>query len=132
MPIKVLDIRSSTANRPKFPSNEFEDFMELVTKWNLSDSCASNILKFSHKICHNNVTLPSSIKKGRQLLDQINVSHISFEKVPIMTYMEETYYLYYRQIFDAIKELLINKENFDNCTFEFKPLYHQDQRIYQE
>ena len=106
--------------------------MELVTKWNLSDSCTSDILKFSHKICHDNVTLPSSIKKGRQLLDQINVSHISFEKVPIMTYMKETYYLYYRQIFNAIKELLINKENFDNCTFEFKLLYHQDQRIYQE
>ena len=49
-----------------------------------------------------------------------------------MTYMEETYYLHHRQIFDAIKELLSNKEILDNCTFDFKPLYHEGQRIYSE
>jgi len=96
----------------------------MLTKWNLSDACGSDILKFARKVCRDDITLPTSVKQGRQLLDQMNVSHISFEKVPIMTYMEETYYLYYRQIFDAIKELLINKENFDNCTFEFKSLYY--------
>jgi hypothetical protein len=72
------------------------------------------------------------VKQGRQLLDQTNVPHISFEKIPIMTYEEETYFLYYRQIFDAIKELLINKEILGNCIFEFQPLYHEEQRIYFE
>ena len=130
--LDISDISSSTPNRSKFPSEEFGDFMELVTKWNLSDACASDILKFSHKICRDDVTLPTSIKKGRQALDQTNVSHISFKKMPIMEYIEETYYLNYRPIFDAIKELLINKDIFDNCTFEFEPLYHNGQRVYQE
>ena len=62
----------------------------------------------------------------------MNVPHISFKKLPIMTYMEETYYLYHRQIFGAIKELLSNKEILDNCTCNFKPLYHESQRIYSE
>ena len=106
--------------------------MELVTKWNLSDACASDILKFSRKICRDGINLPNSIKKGRQVLDEINVSHISFKKVPIMTYQEETYYLHYHMIFDAIKELLNNKEILDNCNFEFIPLYHENQRIYRE
>src|SRR5213080_4661279 len=49
-----------------------------------------------------------------------------------MTYKEETYYLHYRLIFDVIKELLSNKEIFDNCTFKYTPLYHEGQRIYYE
>jgi hypothetical protein len=85
--IESLDVSSlTTTNRPKFPSEEFGDFMDLVTKWSLSDACASDILKFSHKICRDGINLPSSIKKGRQLLDETNVSHISFKKAPIMTY----------------------------------------------
>ena len=44
---EFINIRSSTANRPEFPSEEFGDFMELLTKWNLSDACGSDILKFS-------------------------------------------------------------------------------------
>jgi hypothetical protein len=131
--IESLDVSSlTTANRPKFPSEEFGDFMDLVTKWSLSDACASDILKFSHKICRDGINLPSSIKKGRQLLDEINVSHISFKKVPIMKYQEEIYYLNYHPIFDAIKELLNNKEILDNCIFEFMPLYDENQRIYHE
>ena len=106
--------------------------MELLTKWNLSDACGSDILKFSRKISRDEVRLPTSVKQGRQLIDQINVPHISFKKAPIMTYKEDTYYLNYRPIFDAIKELLSNHDILDNCTFEFKPLYHEGQRIYHE
>ena len=84
--------------------------MALLTKWNLSEACGSDILKFLCKICRDDVRLPTSVKQGHQLIDQMNVPHISFKKLPIMTYMEETYYLYHRQIFDAIKELLSNKE----------------------
>ena len=78
------------------------------------------------------MNLPTLVKQGRQLLDQIVVPHIFFKKSPIMTYKEETYYLHYRPIFDAIKELLSNKEIFDNCTFKYTPLYHEGQRIYYE
>jgi len=106
--------------------------MELITKWNLSDACSNDILKFSRKICSEDVILPTSTKQGRQLLDQINIPHISFKKAPIMTYKEETYYLYYRQIFDAVKELLSNHNIFEHCVFEFTSLNHENQRIYHE
>jgi hypothetical protein len=127
-----IDIRSLTTKKPEFPSEEFGDFMELLTKWNLSDACASDILKFSKKICRDDVILPTSTKQGRQLLDEMVVPHISYNKVPIMTYKEETYYLHYRPIFDAIKELLNNDNIFKHCNFEFKPLNHENQRIYHE
>ena len=106
--------------------------MKLLVKWNLSDACSSEILQFSKKISRDDVILPTSVKQGRQFLDQITVPHISFKKVPIMWYNEEIYYLYYRQIFDAIKELLGNKDIFEYCIFKFMPLYYQGQRIYNE
>ena len=86
-----IDVRSVTS-KPEFPSEEFGDFMELLAKWNLSDACSSDILKFSKKICRDDVNLPTSVKQGRQLLDQIIIPHISFKKSPIMIYKEETYY----------------------------------------
>jgi len=56
-----IDVRSVTS-KPEFPSEEFGDFMELLAKWNLSDACGSDILKFSKKICCDDVNLPTSVK----------------------------------------------------------------------
>ena len=130
--LEYLDISSSATEKPEFPSDEFGDFMKLLTKWNLSDACGGDILKFSKKICRDDIILPTSVKQGRQLLDQINVPHISFKKIPIMVYKGETCYLYYRQITDAIKELLSNQNILQHCKFNFVPLRHEDQRIYHE
>ena len=101
--------------------------MELLAKWNLSNAYG----RFSKKIYRDDLNLPTSVKQGRQLLNQIVIPHISFKKSPIMTYKEEPYYLHYCPIFDTIKELLSNKEIFDNC-FKYTPLYHEGQRIYYE
>ena len=106
--------------------------MELLVKWNLSDACGSDLLKFTKKICRDDVILPTSVKQGRQTLDQMNVSHISFKKIPIMSYKDDTYYLYHRQIFDAIKELLSNQNVLKHCIFDFEALNHKDQRVYHE
>ena len=128
--LEYLNISSSATDKPEFPSDEFGDFMKLLTKWNLSDACGSDILKFSKKICRDDIILPTSVKQGRQLLDQINVPHISFKKIPIMVYNEKICYLYYRQITDAIKELLSNQNIFQHYKFNFEPSCHEDQRIY--
>jgi len=127
-----IDISSTTINKPEFPSEEFGEFMELITKWNLSDACSNDLLKFSRKIRRDGMILPTSVKQGRQSLDQLNVPHISFKKDPIMVYDGETYYLYYRRIFDALKELLSNPNILQHCNFEFKQLYYEGQRIYHE
>lgn len=98
--------------------------MSLLVKWDLSDVCSNEILKFSKSIARDDVVLPTSVKQGRKFLDQLAKSHTSFKKVPIMKYNNETYYLHYRQIFDAIKELLSNNDIFEHCIFKFTPLYN--------
>ncbi|CAB4441159.1 unnamed protein product [Rhizophagus irregularis] len=101
---KNIDI--TTSDKIDFPSKEFGNFMSLLVKWDLSDACSNEILKFSKSIARDDVVLPTSVKQGRKFLDQLAKPHTSFKKVPIMKYNNETYYLHYRQIFDAIKELL--------------------------
>jgi hypothetical protein len=110
--------------------------MSLIVKWNLSDACSNELLRFSKGIARDNVILPTSIKQGRKSLDQLressNKSYISFKKIPIMLYNEDIYYLHYRQIFDAVKELLSNTDIFEHCIFKFTPLNYENQRIYSE
>ncbi|GBC40150.2 hypothetical protein GLOIN_2v1470492 [Rhizophagus irregularis DAOM 181602=DAOM 197198] len=97
--------------------------MSLLVKWDLSDVCSNEILKFSKSIARDDVVLPTSVKQGRKFLDQLAKSHTSFKKVPIMKYNNETYYLHYRQIFDAIKELLSNNDIFEHCNI---PNWHHN------
>jgi hypothetical protein len=128
----TLKLNNTTNDKPEFPSDEFGEFMELVVKWNLSDACASDILQFSRKICDEDTILPSSIKQGRQLLDKMVVPHLTFQKTIIMTHQDEEYYLYHRPIFDAIKELLENRDIFKYCVFDYTPLDYEGERIYGE
>ncbi|CAG8815715.1 21921_t:CDS:2, partial [Cetraspora pellucida] len=130
---EFLDVESANSeDLPNFPSEEFSDFMKLVIKWNLSDLCINEIFHFSKKIAHNNIILPTSIQQGKQCLDKIMVQHISFKKVLIVEYEDKIYYLNYRSIFDAIKELLSNEDILNYCVFEFTLLYYQGQWIYYE
>ena len=132
--VGYIDITTSenTSDKSSFPSEEFGKFMDLTAKWNLSDACSNELLQFSKSIARKDVILPTSVKQGRKSLDQLTESHISFKKLPIMQYNEETYYLHYRQILDAIKELLSNNDIFYHCIFKFTPLNYEGQRIYSE
>jgi hypothetical protein len=132
--VRYIDVTTSdnTSDKSSFLSKEFRKFMNLIVKWNLSDACSNELLQFSKSIAREDVILPTSVKQGRKSLDQLTELHISFKKVPIMQYNEETYHLHYRQIFDAIKELLINNDIFDHCIFKFTPLNYKGQRIYSE
>ena len=47
-----------------------------------------------------------------------------------MTYKDETYYLFHYLIFDAIKELLLNKNLFESYTFDYIPLFNEEERVY--
>ncbi|PKY62901.1 hypothetical protein RhiirA4_432810, partial [Rhizophagus irregularis] len=110
---KNIDI--TTSDKIDFPSKEFGNFMSLLVKWDLSDACSNEILKFSKSIARDDVVLPTSVKQGRKFLDQLAKPHTSFKK-----------------IFDTIKELLSNNDIFEHCVFKFTPLYNRGQRIYSE
>ncbi|KAF0476726.1 zn-finger domain-containing protein [Gigaspora margarita] len=49
-----LDITNLINEELRFPSEEFGNFVKLLVKWNLSDACRGDILKFTKKISNDN------------------------------------------------------------------------------
>jgi len=76
----IKNINISISNETNFPSDEFGNFMKLITKWNLSDACSNEILQFSKSIAREEIILPASIKQGRKFVDQLVEPHLSFKK----------------------------------------------------
>ena len=131
-PSFVINLQDIANDEQNFPSQEFGDFMNIVINRRLSESVGNEILKFAKRICRDDIILPTSIKQGYQIVDNMKISHIKFQKTNVMTYKDEEYYLFHRSIFDAVKELLVNKELFESCIFDYIPLFNEGERVYGE
>jgi len=131
-PSFIINLQDVANDIRSFPSQEFGDFMNIIISRGLSESVGNEILKFARRICRDDVILPTSIKQGYQIVDKMDISHLEFQKTDVMTYKDETYYLFHRPIFDAVKELLLNKEIFESCTFDYIPLFNEGERVYGE
>ena len=75
--------------------------------------------------------LPSNAKAARALLDSIQIPHILYKKTNIEC-NEIQYTLHHRTIFDAIQELLSNKDLFKYCVFDYNPEYKKNDKGEQE
>jgi len=127
----TIDVRSaqkikktSSTTIPSFPNLAYEEFVQLLTKHNLSDSVANDIIGLFNKF-HMDPTaaLPSNAKAARKLLDAMQIPHILYKKTFIMEYNQMQYILHHRTIYDAIKELLSNEDIFKYCVFDYMPKY---------
>ncbi|CAB4413656.1 unnamed protein product [Rhizophagus irregularis] len=128
--LTVLDVRTAqkvqeTNNAiPSFPNSAYEAFVHLLTKHNLSDSVANDIISlFNNFHMDSTAILPSNAKAARKLLDSMQIPHILYKKTVIMEYNQKQYILYHRTIYDTIKELLSNEDIFKHCVFDFMPKY---------
>ena len=134
----IIDIRSAqkvqeTSNSTSFPNPAYEAFVQLVTKHKLADSVANDIIHlFNNFHMDPTATLPSNAKAARALLDSIKIPHILYKKTIVMEYNQIQYTLHHRTIFDAIKELLSNKEIFKYCVFDYNPEYITNDKGEQE
>ncbi|PKY60677.1 hypothetical protein RhiirA4_431298 [Rhizophagus irregularis] len=128
--LTVLDVRTAqkvqeTNNAiPSFPNSAYEAFVHLLTKHNLSNSVANDIISlFNNFHMDSMAILPSNAKAARKLLDSMQIPHILYKKTVIMEYNQKQYILYHRTIYDTIKELLSNEDIFKHCVFDFMPKY---------
>jgi hypothetical protein len=134
----IIDVRSAqkvqeTSNSTSFPNPAYEAFVQLVTKHKLADSVANDIIHlFNNFHMDPTATLPSNAKAARTLLDSIKIPHILYKKTIVMEYNQIQYTLHHRTIFDAIKELLSNKEIFKYCVFDYNPEYITNDKGEQE
>ena len=136
----AIDVRSAqilqetTNSASSFPNPAYEAFVQLVTKHKLSYSVVNDIIHLFNNFCMDPAAiLPSNAKAARVFLDSIQIPHILYKKTIIMMeYDKIQYTLYHCTIFDAIKELLSNKELFKYCVFDYNPEYTTNDKGEQE
>jgi len=80
-----------------WPNDIYREFMEIVIKYQLSNSCGDRIIKLINKSKHNlnEKLLPKNIKKGYKFLDINEFSYMKFKTVPIT---DMDYHFYYQLI----------------------------------
>jgi len=133
----TLDVRTTVGSvdeLPDFPNPTYKAFMELVEKLKLSNTAGNEIINFFNEhSTRPDKPLPTTTRLGRAFVDSLDVPHILYRKVAVMRYKEHVYYLYFRPIFDAIKELLQKEDIQKNCIFDYTPTYNENnERIFGE
>ena len=104
---------------PDFPNSTYKVFIKLIEKLKLSNTAGNEIINFlnEHFTCLDK-PLPMTTCLERAFVNSLDVPYILYRKVAVMRYKKHVYYLYFRPIFDAIKELLQKKNIQKNCIFD--------------
>ena len=85
--------------------------MEIVTEYQLSNSCGDRIIKIVNSIENiNKDLLLKSTREGRKFLDTSDFPYMKFKKVHITKFQDVTYEFYYQPIINGIKTLLLQPE----------------------
>ena len=103
----------------EWPNVAYRDFLELIVEGNISNKMGDKIINFFNK--HSNLEkspLPSSTKKGKDYLNQINSPLVDFKEKIVESYNEVDFTLYYRPIFRAIQALLQRPEVANNFVYK--------------
>ena len=72
----------------KWPNNIYREFMEIVIKYKLSNSCGDNIIKLINN-CWNSInknSLPKNTKEDHKFLDINEFPYMKFKTVPITNF----------------------------------------------
>ncbi len=129
--ISMIDVRSAQIVQKtnhstllSFPNPAYKAFVQLLTKHHLSDSITNDIIGlFNAFHMDSTATLPSNAKAAQKFLDSMQIPHILYKKIIIIEYNQIQYVLHHQTIYDAVKELLSNKNIFKYCVFDYTPKY---------
>ena len=106
----------------EWPNEIFRDFMEIVTEYQLSNSCGDRIIKLINKSRQEpeKNPLPINTKEGRKFLDVNEFPYMKFKKVPITNFQNMDYFFYYQSIIHGIKVLLLQSKINKEFVFKYK------------
>jgi hypothetical protein len=115
-----------------WPNDIYREFMEIVTEYQLSNSCGDRIIKLINKSRHNpdENLLPKNTKEGRKFLDGNEFPYMKFKTVSITNFQDTDYHFYYQPIIHGIKVLLLQTDI--NKEFVFNYQNNNTPRIYGE
>ncbi|CAB4444477.1 unnamed protein product [Rhizophagus irregularis] len=105
----------------EFPSEEYAEFMYMVTRFRVQDPLANAIIRFFNKYSkRNNKPLPSTFQARRVFMENLQLPNFGWRKETIFEYKEKEYNFEYRTVLDGIQQILINKTMTEDFIFEYK------------
>ncbi|CAB4421733.1 unnamed protein product [Rhizophagus irregularis] len=106
----------------EFPSEEFAEFMHMITKFRVQDPLANAFIRFFNKYSNrDDKPLPSTSQVGREFVENLQLPGFKWRKEKIFEYQGEEYIFEYRTVLDGIHQILMNKSLTEDFIFEYKP-----------
>jgi hypothetical protein len=105
----------------EFPSEEYAEFMYMITRFRVQDPLANAIIRFFNKYSkRNDKPLPSTSQAGRVFMENLQLPNFGWRKETIFEYKGKEYNFEYRTVLDGIQQILINKTMTEDFIFEYK------------
>ncbi|CAB5345933.1 unnamed protein product [Rhizophagus irregularis] len=103
----------------EFPSEEYAEFMHMITQFHVQDSFANAFIKFFNKYSNrNDKPLPSTSQAGRIFVENLQVPSLDWRKEIIFEYKGIEYNFEYRTVLDGIRQILMNRDITKDFIFE--------------
>ena len=91
----------------EWPNETYRKFMEIVTEYQLLNSCGDRLIKLFNSIKNVNKKLfPKFTKEGWKFIDNSDFPYMKFKKILITDFQDVCYDFYYQLIINRIKTLL--------------------------
>ena len=105
----------------EFPNKAYEDFMTLVTNYNLNNEVSNAVIHFFNKHSDLSVSpLPKNIKIGKELVEKMQNNIFGFEKYCVTEFNDKKYFLFYRPIINCIKNILKISNLKENFAYKYE------------
>ena len=105
----------------EWPNETYREFMEIVTEYQLSNSCGDRLIKLFNSIKNVDKKLfPKSTKEGRKFIDNSDFPYMKFKKVPVTDFQDVCYDFYYQPIINGIKTLLFQPDINEKFVFRYQ------------
>jgi len=106
----------------EWPNDIYQEFMEIVMEYQLSNSCGDRIIKLINKSRgdSNKNPLPKNTNEGRKFLDINEFPYMKFKTVPITNFQDTDYNFYYQPIIHGIKVLLLQSDINQEFVYKYR------------
>ncbi|CAG8836726.1 10870_t:CDS:1, partial [Cetraspora pellucida] len=105
----------------EFLSEEYAEFMHLITRFHVQDPLANAFIRFFNKYSNrDDHLLPSTLQSGWAFIEDLNLPNFGWRKETIFKYEGLEYMLEFRTVLDGIHQLLINKSITEEFIFKYK------------
>ncbi|KAF0545528.1 zn-finger domain-containing protein [Gigaspora margarita] len=126
---ECIEYNDLLSNKPKdpedifqeFPSKEYAEFMNIITRFHVQDTLTNAFIKFFNKYSNrNDRPLPSTSKVGHTFIENLNLPNFGWRKEVIFEYEGLEYALEFRTVLDGIHQILLNNSITEEFVIEYK------------